>query len=43
MKFIQQSENLKGIDNIRIDLREIWWKLWNELIWLRIGTSERLL
>jgi hypothetical protein len=30
-------------DNIRMDLREIRWKLWTGFIWLRVGTSGRLL
>jgi hypothetical protein len=30
-------------DNIRIDLREIGWEIWAGLIWLRTGTSGRLL
>jgi hypothetical protein len=30
-------------DNIKMDLREIGWLVWNGLIWLRIGTSGGLL
>jgi hypothetical protein len=30
-------------DNIRIDLREIVWKLWTGFIWLRIGSRDGLL
>jgi hypothetical protein len=49
MKCIQIFEwkNLKGPlgkitrrrEDIRLDLREIWWKVWNEFIWLITGTS----
>jgi hypothetical protein len=27
-------------DNIRMDLREIGWKLWTGFIWIRIGVNE---
>jgi hypothetical protein len=30
-------------DNIRLDLREIGWRLWTGFIWLRIRTSSGLL
>jgi hypothetical protein len=30
-------------DNIRMDLGEIWWKMWTGFIWLRTGISGRLL
>jgi hypothetical protein len=29
--------------NIRIDCREMGWRLWSRFIWLRIGTSGGLL
>jgi hypothetical protein len=31
-----------GEDNIRMDLREIGWKVWTGCIWLRIGTNGGL-
>jgi hypothetical protein len=31
------------VDNIKMDLREIDGVVWPELIWLRIGTSSRML
>jgi hypothetical protein len=31
------------VDNIKMDLVEIGWVVWNGLVWLRIGTSEDLL
>jgi hypothetical protein len=32
------------MDNIKMDLREVGWGMvWTGFIWLRIGTSERLL
>jgi hypothetical protein len=36
---------LKWVDNIKIDLREIGWDgmVWIGSIWLKIGTSGRLL
>jgi len=33
----------KWDDNIRMDLKEIGWKVWTGCIWLRIGTGGRLL
>jgi hypothetical protein len=30
-------------DNIRMDLREMWWEEWTGFMWLRIGTSGGLL
>jgi hypothetical protein len=30
-------------DNIRMDLRKIWGRVWIGFIWLRIGTSGGLL
>jgi hypothetical protein len=33
----------KWENNIRMDLREKEWMLWSGCIWLRIGTSGRLL
>jgi hypothetical protein len=30
-------------DNIKIDLQEIGWGAWTRYIWLRTGTSSRLL
>jgi hypothetical protein len=29
----------KWVDNIKMDLRGIGWRMWTALIWLRIGTS----
>jgi len=32
------------VDNIRGDLREIWWgKLWTQFTWFRKGTSDEFL
>jgi len=31
----------KWEDNIRMDVREIWWELWTEFIWLRIRDHWR--
>jgi hypothetical protein len=33
----------RWVDNIKMDLREIGWKMWIGLIWLRMGTSGGLL
>jgi hypothetical protein len=30
-------------DNIKMDLQEVGWRAWTELIWLRIGTGGGLL
>jgi hypothetical protein len=30
-------------DNIKMDIREIGWKVWTEFIWLRIVTNGGLL
>jgi hypothetical protein len=36
---------MKGIarckweDNIKMDLTDIWWRVWTGVIWLRIATS----
>jgi len=30
-------------DNIRPDLREMWWRVWTGCIWLKMGTSGGLL
>jgi hypothetical protein len=35
--------SVEGEDNIRIDLREIGWRVWTSFIWLRIRTSGGLL
>jgi hypothetical protein len=29
-------------DNIKVDLREIWWRVCMRFIWLRIGTGGEL-
>jgi hypothetical protein len=31
------------VDNIKNELREIGWRVWTGLIWIRIGISGRLL
>jgi hypothetical protein len=33
----------RWVDNIKINFREMEWARWTGLIWLRIGTSGRLL
>jgi len=33
----------RGVDGIRMDLREIGWGMWSGLSWLRIGIDGRLL
>jgi hypothetical protein len=33
----------RWLDNIRMGLREIEWKVWTGFIWLRMGTSGELL
>jgi hypothetical protein len=30
---------LRWVDNIRMDLLEIWWGVWTGLVWVRIGTG----
>jgi hypothetical protein len=37
------SQRRRCEDNIRMDLREIWWKLRTGFIWLRTGTSDGFL
>jgi hypothetical protein len=33
----------RWVDNMKMDLREIGWMVWTGMIWLKIGTSGRLL
>ena len=33
----------RWVDNIKMDLQEVVWGAWNELMWLRIGTGGRRL
>jgi hypothetical protein len=33
----------KWEDNIKTDLQEVGWGAWTGLIWIRIGTGDRLL
>jgi hypothetical protein len=33
----------RWVDNIKMNLRKVGWVIWTGLIWLRIGTSGRLL
>jgi len=30
-------------DNVKMDLQAIRWEVWTGFIWLKIGTSDRLL
>ena len=29
----------RWVDNIRLDLQEVGWRAWTELIWIRTGTG----
>jgi hypothetical protein len=33
----------RWVDNIRMDIKDIQWEVWNGYIWLRIGTSGEFL
>jgi len=49
--FVARSEGKRPLgrfrrrweDNIRMDLSEVGWSVWTGFIWLRIGTSGRML
>jgi hypothetical protein len=34
------EERRRWDDNIKMDLQEVGWGAWTELMWLRIGTGE---